>query len=426
MLGLGLGFNTLRPAIRSTSQVMADFIAGSYIGGTGPGILGLFDFSAAGSRNYINALGHLVTAAPGEPRSGHHEWLNGMWTPVGLLLEPSGTNKIAQAVANLTDWLVSGATFVAAADNFLGRFAGVVVTSGGETWHRARPSAEMAVVAGQTYSVTAFVKEGTSGRCRIAIRHEGLAAETHIRGEFGALETPTENAGTANVVHELAVPGGHMIYATYTALADGPVNVGIGPDSNVAGENITAYFLQFEEGHVPTSPILSAGAATSRAKDVLFISAETLSRHGGLDVIQNLTVHMAGQMSYPNLGEFSVLEFWNIYKDSGNRLGAKVDSVNGSGDLVVVHGVDGVMTYSGDASTWTPDMGVPFDIAASYSDTDMSVAEHGGFSTSKAVSGFPDLGGAAFVVAPDYPMTLSKLELRFGASGIDLAREMVA
>ncbi|MVO14798.1 phage head spike fiber domain-containing protein [Parasedimentitalea huanghaiensis] len=563
MIGVGVSITRPMHPIRNTSQIMADFIADRYVGGVGPGILDLFDFEAAGSRNYINALGHLVTAAPGVPRNGHHEWLNGMWTSVGLLLEPSGTNKIAQAVANITDWWVSGASFAAAADNFLGRFAGVVVTSDGETWHRARPSAEMAVVAGQTSSITAFVKEGTSGRCRIAIRHELSSTETHIRGPIGALASTTENAGTATVIRELAVPGGHLIFCTYTANVSGVVSVGVGPDSNVAGENITVYFLQFEDGHVPTSPILSDGAATSRAKDVLTLSAVTLARHlvdhdqepelttlpapglpgwddgssiggsmiynaelGGVDVvnttgtarancdfvaeigktylvvldhlagpamgayvseggtdynqgtlnpgdtgratlwtatgvapnvsgrqftggetstfrasikevnmptrqdgpevIQDLTVHMAGLMTYERLNNFSTLTLMEIYGDSGNRLGAKVDSVNGSGDLVVIHGVDGVLTYSGDASTWAPGMGVPFDIAGSYSDTDMSVAEHGGFSISKAVSGFPYLGGAALEISPESPVVLSKLDLRFGASGIDLVRELVA
>ncbi|TLP68092.1 hypothetical protein FEE96_06150 [Parasedimentitalea maritima] len=150
------------------------------------------------------------------------------------------------------------------------------------------------------------------------------------------------------------------------------------------------------------------------------------TRLDGQEVIQDLTVHMAGLMTYEKLNSFSTLTLMEIYRDSGNRLGAKVDSVNGSGDLVVIHGVDGVLTYSGDASTWTPDMGVPFDIAASYSDTGMSVAESGGSSTSKAVSGFPYLGGAALEISPESPVVLSKLELRLGASGIDLVRELVA
>ena len=60
--------------IRPAAQIMADFSKDRYRCGAGPGIIDLFDFVAAGNRIYINALGHLVTAAPNEPRSGHHQW----------------------------------------------------------------------------------------------------------------------------------------------------------------------------------------------------------------------------------------------------------------------------------------------------------------------------------------------------------------
>nr|WP_138164715.1 hypothetical protein [Zongyanglinia marina] len=395
------------------------------------------------------------------------------------------------------------------------------------------------------------------------MRNGDLAEETHILGPLGALAVTNQTAGNAVLLRQLAVPGGHLIYCTFTPNFTGLMSVGIGPDSAVTGDDITVYFVQFEEGNVPTSPILSDGVATSRAKDVLTLSAVTLARllvehnqepelttppapglpgwddgsspggsmiynaelggvdvanttatarancdfaaeigkvylvvfdhlsgpamatyisEGGTDynqgtlspgetgratlwtatgvapnvsgrqftggetstfrasikevnmparqdgqqVIEDLTVHIEGRMTYAKLNTYSTLNLWELRNDAANRIGAKVDTVNGTGDLIAVQGADGVLTYTGDTSTWAPDMGVPFGVATSFSTTETAVAERGGFSTTKAVSGFPYLGGAALTFSPESPMTISSLELRLGASGIDLVQELVA
>ncbi|NRB17405.1 MAG: hypothetical protein HRU33_07485 [Rhodobacteraceae bacterium] len=280
MIGVGLGIAMGGQRIRPVAQILADFTKDRYRGGGGPGILDLFDFVAAGNRTYINALGHLVTAGPNEPRSGHHQWdaAKGQWMPVGLLLEPAAVARITYPTITTATWGTNGVVFpVDLSDGFLGAFPGVLVSSEGEEWHRiTAPSANM--TAGQVMSLTVLVKEGTSGRMQLTIRDATLDTYSTSAGAIGGPAASSNGAGDLTVVSQKDVPGGHIVIYRFTANSTGPAVFGIGPNSAVAGENITVYFMQLEDGATATSLILANGSQLARTKDGLELSPLILAK----------------------------------------------------------------------------------------------------------------------------------------------------
>ena len=253
----------------------ASFLGEGYnIGGEKNEFDDMFGFSRSSTATYVDSTGTLQTAAINEARTGHHIFDGGRFVPAGMLVEEGSAQLLTDPIATVADWDADNATVTDLTDNFMGAFPGVLVASQGSVFNRLkapRPS----VTSGTTYSTAVFIKEGTSGRCRITFRNGDGGTESLVLGAFGSMAVSLENAGAITLVDEQSVPGGTILYMTFVPnFTNASLNIGVGPDSSTVGEDITAYFMQFEASSVSSSPILTG--STARAADDLRIPAAVM------------------------------------------------------------------------------------------------------------------------------------------------------
>jgi hypothetical protein len=191
----------------------------------------------------------------------------------GLLIEEARTNLLTYSeVVDGAGWTDNGSTSTNLTDGALGVWDGVSIASGGQNFQRLNTDNFVSVTSGDTLTIRAWVKEGTSGRLRINFRNVSLGLSSNIRGVFGSLVPSSNNIGDFSSVKEEDWGNGIVaVSGTITVNFTGDLEVGIGPDSVVSGETVIAYAAQLEAGSFPTSYISTAGAAASRSADVASI-----------------------------------------------------------------------------------------------------------------------------------------------------------
>lgn len=169
--------------------------------------------------------------------------------------------KSADLRADGASWSTSSATITDLGAGPYGRR--VRVASTGATWHRIgtyNNAVSPVLTAGQAYGVTVLYEAGTSGWAYMEIRNNLGNAGASMRGKVGALTPSSTGAGVySNVVQDQPVPGLYRFRATFTPNFSGPTSAsGVGPGSDVVGEDIVAIGFQIEAGAVssfyPTAP----------------------------------------------------------------------------------------------------------------------------------------------------------------------------
>lgn len=192
-----------------------------------------------------------------------------------LLLEASATNLVPYSVPTAANLVTAGTgtTVTNLALNALGLFPGVSVAGAGANWHRAR-NYNVSFTAGATYTVTVYLRAGTSGAAMISLQIG--AAETTVAGTFGSMAAGTANGGIGTVsgITETVMADGvtrrvRFQFACNTTSASG--YIGVGPYSAVAGQTVTYLGAQIETGSTATSFIVSGASATTRAADSLVL-----------------------------------------------------------------------------------------------------------------------------------------------------------
>jgi hypothetical protein len=160
----------------------------------------------------------------------------------------------------------SGGVLTNLSEDYLGRFRGCRVASGGDL-SAAASSGTYSVTSGTTYCMQSLVQVGTSGRIRL-IQTTGSGTSISVFGLPGLLAVGATSGGTAEVIQDSDLGGGfRWITVRFVPNFTGTTRCRIGPDSTTVGEDIIAIAAQVEEGPVPTSLIISEGLATTRTRD---------------------------------------------------------------------------------------------------------------------------------------------------------------
>jgi hypothetical protein len=229
----------------------------------------LITFTRASTGTYLDSDGLLKTATTNTPRIEYDA--NG--NRRGLLIEAARTNLLTYSeVVDGTGWSVNGSISTNLTDGALGVWDGVSIASQGQNFHRLNTDNFVSVTSGDTLTIRAWVKEGTSGRLRINFRDVSSGLSSNIRGVFGSLVPSTSNVGAFSSVKEEDWGNGIVaVSGTITVNFTGDLEVGIGPDSAVSGETVIAYAAQLEAGSFPTSYIPTAGSTATRSADVASI-----------------------------------------------------------------------------------------------------------------------------------------------------------
>lgn len=245
-----------------TAAFVADYAAGSYSpdGVAAVAFAGLHDYSRAGTATRLRADGTIEVVAANQPRFDH---LPG-GTPLGLLVEPAGTNALLWSEELTTGWTVSGATVSAAGLSVRGRWAGRVLASAGNTSNRIGQT--LTLTAGVPLTVRVFFRYGLGAKARLAFRNTASGVESVIRGAQGGLAVTATAAGAVTgLSEETQADAVTILTATFAPSVSGSHQVGFGPNSAVAGETVILLAVQTLDGsYVPTTT-----AAAARAADVV-------------------------------------------------------------------------------------------------------------------------------------------------------------
>lgn len=364
----------------------------------------LLTFARSSTATYVDSTGTLQTAAANEARTNHHVWNGASFQRAGMLVEEGSAQILTDPIATVADWDADNVTVTDLTDNFMGAFPGVLVASQGSVFNRLkapRPS----VTSGTTYSTAVFIKEGTSGRCRITFRNGDGGTESLVLGAFGSMAVSLENAGAITLVDEQSVPGGTILYMTFVPnFTNASLNIGVGPDSSTVGEDITAYFMQFEASSVSSSPILTG--STARAADDLRIPAAVmqaaiLAATGSSAMPDAISIAVKGRMTYADENLNPQSEFFRYVLDGNNQIQGKLTTNTDGGRLQVLQIEAGTFdSVTSAVDTYTPGNNVPFSIASRHGATFINGAHEGTLLTADLTpTALPDLTTADFQIS---------------------------
>ena len=341
----------------------------------------LLTFARSSTATYVDSTGTLQTAAANEARTNHHVWNGASFQRAGMLVEEGSAQILTDPIATVADWDADNVTVTDLTDNFMGAFPGVLVASQGSVFNRLkapRPS----VTSGTTYSTAVFIKEGTSGRCRITFRNSDGGTESRVLGAFGSMAVSLENAGAITLVDEQSVPGGTILYMTFVPnFTNASLNIGVGPDSSTVGEDITAYFMQFEASPVSSSPILTG--STARAADDLRIPAAVmqaaiLAATGSSAMPAAISVAVKGRMTYADEGLNPQSRFINWEAGGGSFIRTDLLTLTTRIGLVSFTQREGAQdNVESSITAYSPGNNVPFSIASRHGATFINGAHEG-------------------------------------------------
>ncbi len=189
---------------------------------------------------------------------------------LNVILEDSSTNILSysEAVAG-SGWIPSGAAVSNLALNALGQFAGCRVASNGATWHRLLHAERPQLSNGVPYRVRCWLRLGSSEQAVIILRNNVGATESRLQITSLGFTVQAAAAGSISDISFRATGENLEISLVFTPNFGRELNLGIGPASLVAGEDVIVFGAQITIGTEHSSYIRSFGGAETRASDVV-------------------------------------------------------------------------------------------------------------------------------------------------------------
>ncbi len=186
------------------------------------------------------------------------------------LLEPASTNMLSHsATVSGAGWAANGANVSNLTLGALGQFMGCRVASNGATWNQLAQTNTPTLVAGNEYTVSAWVLMGSSGYARIVLKNVSTGDGTRALISSNGYAFEGESAGPVNGVDIRQIGDAYRLTVRFTSNFTSALSLGIGPGSAVIGEDVILLAAQLEEGPTATSYIPTSGAAATRAADVV-------------------------------------------------------------------------------------------------------------------------------------------------------------
>ena len=186
----------------------------------------------------------------------------------GLWLEADTTNLVSHSVASTGTWLIDSCSAVDAGLKTHGPFQGVVVQSSGAKWGRLKKTI---TISAAIYAVTCFYIVGSSSKVRLAI--SGNGGETHVEGYNSNLVNSRADLGDCTQIEDVLLSDGvtRRIRFLFSSIVEGNFQIGLGPQSTIAGEDIILLGIQVERGTTFSSFIETGSGQGIRAADQLLL-----------------------------------------------------------------------------------------------------------------------------------------------------------
>ncbi|ALI56183.1 hypothetical protein SAMN05444421_109125 [Celeribacter marinus] len=255
MLGLGLDFMTTAARRSTRATVLID--------ATGP--RDAVVFSRASPAFAYGDDGALVLHAPDVARIDHDPQTGAL---LGTLFEPETTNMLAHAHASVSQWDQNGGSGTDQTLNALGVFTGVSEASTGASYQRLNHP-YVALVAGTTYTVSIWLRAGTSPNLRAVFRTSG-GHQTNWGGPISALGPLAQGASgmVSGYAQKTLMDGTILLQLVFIPEHTTSYSIGIGPYSAVADEDVVILGMQLEAGSRPSSFVTTSGTPATRAADM--------------------------------------------------------------------------------------------------------------------------------------------------------------
>lgn len=294
MISLGFGLSAHVTRRRSGSAgIVYDFTSGALAAGT--------DLQRASAATYFGAASSILTAPIDTARFETDE-VTGI---TGLLIEDAATNFVPYSSCSSVGWYTSGATLTNLSLNALGVFDGALITGQGADWHRVTRNASL--TGGVSYVLSAYVRAGTSGRLVVQIKDNSTGSSSVLGGGIDALSTESTSIGAVSVLSNEVMGDGVTRYIQIAVTPDNSssFNIGLGPDTTTAGDDVIILGCQIEQDRA-SRIIFTQGSTQSRAADQVFLSdisgvfdIEVLFTDGTVSHLSSVTVTSTDALPLP-------------------------------------------------------------------------------------------------------------------------------
>lgn len=287
---VAFGSDRVEPA-----QIYYDFTTG--ILPTGVSVL------RASEASYMTSEGTLVSATADVARFDHNVSTG---IPLGLVLEGEQTNILSNSAVSVADWGKRNLVANDLALNGLGRFNGVDIISTGRSWGRLQTVCTLQ--ADTKYAITAYLRAGATETCRLIVTSgSGMVIAT---GTLNDMSVIRNDAGLdLAVIENVLMADGITQRLTMSLLVDTTqtYTLGIGPNSQTAGDSIVLLAVQAETGATTSSYIDTGSVPVTRAADQLQLNGLsgqydiTLTYADGSEDIQfGITINPATIIAAPH------------------------------------------------------------------------------------------------------------------------------
>jgi hypothetical protein len=178
----------------------------------------------------------------------------------------------------------------------------------------------------------------------------------------------------------MVMAGGYVGLPANAASTSGGLSLevpnGDGVQSCTATDVILIAGSQYELGSTPSSYIPTAGATVTRAAETLTVPAANLPYNS-----TNMSIQMDGKMTYADTGvQYEVQQYrWRLV-DSANLISTSIATSGGkTGQPVFTQrqSTSGTDSVSGGNTDYSPDVNVPFNLAARHGSTFLNGAHEG-------------------------------------------------
>ena len=236
-----------------------------------------FAFSRTGTSTRINAVGGMELQSAGVPRFDHHPTT---LAPLGILIEPSGTNRVLRSSElDNASWVKTNTTITA--NGATGPY-GATLDLVAATATGGNAAQNTTITSGATVTISGHGKAGASNFLRVEGGGGPCAwfnlSTGAVSGSGGS--TATAVYSTAGI-EPTSVSGVYRWWVTFTTATITTFTCRIYPtattgSSSASGNSAYIGEIQVEEGY-PTSHIPTAGATVARGADVCAMTGTELA-----------------------------------------------------------------------------------------------------------------------------------------------------
>ena len=374
-----LGFN---PAL------VFDFVGNYFRKGSAASTFGAsITHARASSATMVNSSGTLVTVGNNVPRTGHHIYNGSAWVNEGILHESEArTNLLSYSGAvTSTGWNVSALNVSAVtAGSPFGSYQSAsppsTASTEGQAYQIGKP-----LTSGATYVAWSLAKYSAgNGWFSVSHYNAGGVGGGNQRGWFDLQNGVVGSKDTTIIDHGMIDygDGWWLCWASKNAEStSGGINLGVTTGDGVfqgrnSGDVILIAGSQFELGATPSSYIPTTGSASvTRAAETLTVPAANLPYDS-----TNMSIQIDGKMTYADTSVGLEVQQYRWQLSATNYISTNMQTVGGRTGQPVFsqrQSPSGLDQVAGANNVYTPDVNVPFNLAARHGSTFLNGSHEG-------------------------------------------------